>query len=157
MWLGWWSSTSTSTSIELIDELVMMKNKILRTVFIFFVGCIAGACAMSFFTLSVTEKKAVSYYAIGLENIEKDIDEAMLMFVYSSTLKPDWYAPHLGMAQCFEIRENYFSAIKEYKKAISLREESNVASYENEKVSKKIKKLQTELSKKVEKIEAISN
>ncbi|MCI5208567.1 MAG: hypothetical protein D3910_07190 [Candidatus Electrothrix sp. ATG2] len=121
-----------------------MKNSV-KFVLVFLVGALAGVCAMSFFAKSVTEEKANSYYAIGLQNIEKDTEKAILMFVYSSTLKPGWYAPHLGMAQCFEKKKDYASAIQEYNKAISLREESATALYENEKISKTIERLKVEL------------
>jgi hypothetical protein len=74
----------------------MMKNS-LKFILVFVVGVFAGVCTMSFYSQSITGEKANSYYTAGLEMVDKDSDEAILMFVYSSSLKPDWYAPHLGL------------------------------------------------------------
>ena len=118
-----------------------MKKRIITFGFVFIIGFMIGIGSMYFFMQSVQKEKSLSYYAMGNERLGKNVDDALLMFFYSSSLKPNWYAPHLGLAQCFEKKKIYSLAISEYEKAILLREKSTIASFENNKILQKIKEL----------------
>lgn len=105
-------------------------------------GCIITVLAAYLLIPAIYKEKANSYYVIANGYFENDVYEALSFYYYSSTLRPDWHAPHLGIAKCFEKLNQYSLAIREYNKAIDLYKKELILSLEVERIKEKIRKLE---------------
>jgi len=95
-----------------------------KPMFLLILGLISGLIIGGFIVYQVNimliKQKATAFFALGVKHQERNVDEAISFFYQSLALSPDWYEPHLALAQAYERKNDLALAIKEYQKAMNL-------------------------------------